>query len=523
MTPLQSTLASAALTAVLTAAACGGGDASAPPGNASGAAGSLSDGGGAAGDASTGGSGGANQGGAGGSAGSFTSCATEPSPVTGASGKSLVIAMNGDDASGDGSVAKPLRTLKKACALAQPGDAIEVRGGTWNTPGDKCGATGTADHPVHVRPYAGESVILDATGQPLTKSDAVIAIEQASYVVLDGFEIANSSGRGVNCWESVGITLRNLRVHDTAYRALGGGGQDLVIENNEVWNASLSNENDAFGGGGWPAAVSTYARDDGSASRNVVIRNNHIHDVWGECVIALFADGVTIEGNRIHDCYSVSLYVDNSRNVRIERNQIWVTTTKYNKKSNGKPATGITFATESYGSGVPQQRIENLVIANNLITDTGRGIGYWHDEANTAAHNTWQGVSILHNVLRHTQSAALSFDSVVGAPAPSAGVIANNIVWAGDSQPSLELGDPAAWQLISNVWPDGKPAEDTSAGSLSADPGLSSPQSASTPEGFKLLAGSPCAGAGAPAPLVSVDFWCAPRSATAPSMGVHEP
>lgn len=441
-------------------------------------------------------------------------------PVPGASGKSIVVALNGNDSTGDGSIGKPVRTLKRACAMAQPGDAVEVRGGTYNTAGETCSAKGTVDHPVHLRPYAAEKVVFDASGHSLGKSVSVIELTGASHVVIDGFEVANSSGRGVFAYECVGVTMRNLRVHDTGYRGIGGTGDDLVFENNEVWNACEANAYGAMGTGGWPGAIATYARANGTPSKNVVVRNNHVHDSWGECVIALFADGMTVEGNQIHDCYSVSLYVDNSRNVRLERNQIWVTTSKYNKK--GYPANGIMFSTESYGSGEPQLRIENLLIANNVITGTNKGVSYWHGSS-TASYNTWLNVSILHNVVRDTTGPSLSFESTGGAPAASGGVLANNVVWAGTGGSALEVGNPGAWQISNNVWPSGKPAADKSTTAIATNPGMAAPVDASQPEGFRLTTGSACEGKGAASPLVPRDFWRAARSASAPSIGVHEP
>jgi len=504
----------------------GGGQPGGGAGGASGSGGAPVGGGGApvgGGGAPVGGSGGqaggAGTAGAGGFGGGITSCATTPAPVPGASGKSWVVAFTGSDTSGDGSVAKPWRSLKKACGAAQPGDAIELRGGTWKTALESCSAKGTADHPVHVRPYSGEAVLLDATGQALSSSEHVLQLTNASYVVVDGLEVASSTGRGVGYYESNGITLRNLKVHDVAYRALGGGGQDIVIENNEIWNASLSNAQNSTGGSGWPGVIQTYARADGSASKNVVIRNNYVHEAWGECVIALFADGVTIEGNRLQDCYSVSLYVDNSKNVHIERNQIWGTTDKFNK--NGGRASGITFASENYGASVPKQAVENLVIANNVITGTGMGISRWQDPANTASHNTYKDVKILHNVIKGVTKHSVFVESVSPLSAPTGAVIANNVIWKGTGG-DLTLEDAGSWQVGPNAWPDGTPAADTHAASVSGDPGMLAPSSAADPSGFKLGSGSPCKGKGS-ADSIEKDFWCAAYDSTAPSLGIHEP
>jgi hypothetical protein len=454
-----------------------------------------------------------------GSSGGTSGCTTSPSPIPGASGKVLVLAVDGHDNTGDGSLQKPYKTLSKACGAAKPGDAIELRTGPWTTK-ETCHAQGTAQQPIHIRPHPGEYVVFDAAGLSLTSSQSVIEMQNAKHVVVDGLQVKNSQGRGVGYYESTGITLRNLKVHDVKYRALGGGGDDIVIENNEVWNASLSNENAAFGSGGWPGVIQTYARADGSASKNVVIRNNYVHDAWGECIIALFADGVTIEGNRLQNCYSVSLYVDNARNVRVERNQIWVTTSKYDK--NGGPASGITFASEHYSSNVPKLAIENLVIANNLITHTGMGISRWQDPANTASHNTWKNVEILHNVIRFVTKTSIQVPSVGSQPIPSGGAIANNVIWKGQNG-DIDLKDTSAWQVGPNAWPDGKPGIDTHNASVSGDPGMLGATSAGDPDSFRLGPSSPCQDKGKPSPQVPLDFFCAARSSTAPSIGIHEP
>lgn len=503
--------------------AAGGGAGGVASGGAAGS-GSVSSGGTAGVSGGSGGIGGSSgssgSGSAGGQAGAPTNCATTPTPVPGSSGKSLIVASDGDDAAGDGSLQKPFRSLKKACGLAAPGDAIELRGGTWSTALETCGAKGSADHPVHIRPHAGEQVVFDAAGKTLSSSQHVIQLSGASWVVLDGIEVKNSEGRGVGYYDSSGVTLRNLKIHDVKFRALGGGGDDIVMENNEIWNASLTNENNSAGGSGWPGVIQTYMKPDDTPSKNVVIRNNYVHDAWGECVIALFADGVVIEGNQLRDCYSVSLYVDNSKNVSILRNQIWTTTSQYDK--NGGHASGITFASENYAGSEPKQAVENLLVANNVITDTGMGISRWQDPANTATHNTWKDVKILHNVIRGATKVSLYVESVGSAPAPTGGQIANNVIWKG-TQGALSLEDPSAWQVGPNAWPDGKPALDANAASFAGDPGMTAPTSAADPEGFELGPSSACKGKGVAAPPVLVDFWCAPRSATAPSLGIHEP
>ena len=466
--------------------------------------------------------GGAAGSGGGGSGGAASSCKEGFDPVPGATGKIWYVATTGSDASGNGAIDKPYATLKKAAAASAPGDAIEVRGGQYAAQAS-FEAHGTPQAPVHIRPYPGEAVVFDAINDVLSSSQHVLHAYMSNDVVIEGFEVRNSTGRGISYYDSTNITIRGCTVHDIAYRSIGGSGENILIEGNEVFNGAQSNKDGSFMGGGWPGVIQTYVFPDGRLSKNVVVRNNHVHDSWGECIIAGFADGFHIEGNRVHDCYSVGVYVDTSRNVTIERNQIYTTTDAFNRKDNGNRANGISVAAEDYGS-MGDVGPEAIVIVNNLIVGMNRGVGYWHDASNGDANNSFRAVRIMHNVVMGTKRAPLRFDEVpAGFDPPTDVVVSNNVFYRGADGGDLFVGNPSAFSFASNVWPSGIPADAMGPGNLATDPMFIAPNDGSDATGFRLKAGSSCVGAGMAAAEVQTDFWCAPRSATAPSIGLHEP
>ncbi len=105
----------------------------------------------------------------------------------------IFIATDGNDSSGDGSMANPYKTIRKGCDQASPGDTVMVRAGIYKNSdygdGDIWTGThvtriivnGTADKYITIQPYDLEEVII--------KFDGVYGflLQDASYVRVKGF------------------------------------------------------------------------------------------------------------------------------------------------------------------------------------------------------------------------------------------------------------------------------------------------------------------------------------------------
>ncbi len=434
----------------------------------------------------------------------------------------VYVATNGSDSGGDGTEQRPFRSLSRAAETAVPGTTIFVRGGIYEAVKEEIRAQGTASEPIVIQPYPGETAVFDGGGANIGDAESIIKISQSSYVIFEGFEVRNSKARGLSVYESDHVTVRGNRVHETVQRGLGGGGSDLVFEDNEVWRASLENENEAFNaGGGWKAGFSTYKMADGSPSRRITIRNNHIHDNWGEGIIAIFAEDVIIEGNELHDNYSVNLYVDNARRVVVQGNHIYTTTDAYNRRDKGYPAHGIHMANEKYSSPT-DTAVREVLIANNLITGTGRGISFWQASSNGSRDNSYQGVIVAYNVIQGTHDAPLWFDDIAGGfDQPRDNRLHNNIVFMGQNGHLFDLGNPDGWTISHNNWPDRIPGVADEPNSFSALPSFADPRLNGPAVGYQLRLGDRSIGAGLPLTMISTDFWGQPRS-THPSLGIYE-
>ncbi|MBK8431869.1 MAG: right-handed parallel beta-helix repeat-containing protein [Chloroflexi bacterium] len=429
------------------------------------------------------------------------------------------MATTGNDTSGTGSIDNPYRTLRHATLKTRPGDTVFVRGGIY--PKDTIIAQGTAARPILVRPYQSESVIIDGTGAIMTDIESLLFITDSRYTTVEGFEVRNSAGRGISVYESRYITVRNNNVHHIRTRGLGGAGDGIVFESNHVWQVVLENENGLLAnqGRGWAAAISSYTMADGFPSRNIVFRNNYVHDSWGEGIIALRAEGVLVEGNIIHDTFSVNLYISKAINVVVRENYLYSTTDEYNRYS--YPANGITMANE--GSSPEQPHIDHVQIVNNVLVNTGYGINYWHypDSPNDPA-NTYADVLIAYNLITNSHKDALAFDTVNPEVynAPANNRLHNNVLDVQEPNGRMAIiGNPTSWQITHNNWVDGLPSGgyvSPEAFNFSLPAGLIAPRVGGQIGGFQPSPNSAVLGKGTPLAEVAHDFSATPARPTNP-------
>lgn len=417
--------------------------------------------------------------------------------------------------------------LEKAIRRAKPGETILLRGGVYGGGRVRATVNGAPGAPVTIRAFPKETPILDGTGVKMDLYDTLFELTKSNHAVVDGIEVRHSAGRGINLHECANVAVRNCSIHDVQCRALGGSGEKLLFEGNKVWNACLVNAENAFiksgKKGGWPAVVQTSMRDDRRASADVTFRNNEVRDSWGEGIDAWFLDGGAIEGNTVRDCYSVLIYVDTAKNLRIDRNFCSITSERFYRTDLKSPPAGIHFSTEHYDFEIPPLADENIVISNNLVIGSAHGISSWCDPSNRKPHNTYRNILVANNVVKDVHWDPLGFDKVPDtSPAPSGCAARNNVFFKGKKGGGISLGNPSAWTFSNNCWPDGVPAAAKDPSSFKADPLFLKPESG-LPEGFKFGAGSPLLGRGTPLKEVAADFWGTARRKTQPSIGLYEP
>ena len=439
------------------------------------------------------------------------SCAVAPVPVAGV-GRELHVTTTGNDGNADGSAARPYASLAVALRSAVAGDTVLVHGGIYAlTSAQVLNPNGRIGSPITIRAADGESVVFDGAAVPLGNYDGLIRVG-GSYAVIDGFEVVNSRGGGIQLVSANQVMIRRCRIHNIAFQALGGSGNDIVLQQNEVYDSVTSNTNGAVdvanNGFGWsPAVLSFWIDGTMTPSRRWTVENNHIHDNWGECLDALHLEDSVFRGNLLHDCYSVNLYVDDARAIRIEGNYIYNSTAKYNRAVGGESAHGISMGTESAAASAV---LQDITVANNLILSTSVGILY--------ARFTglgYTGIGIYYNVVANTRKEAMWCD----AAGTSNGVARNNVFFRGANSNTVGVNS-TGWIIDHNVWPNGG---QQGTASIVADPQFIAPGNGGTaPDGFHLKPGSLALSAGTPVVAVPNDYTCKTRSGTAPSIGIYE-
>jgi parallel beta-helix repeat protein len=294
-------------------------------------------------------------------------------------------------------------------------------------------------------------------------------------------------------------------VHDTWVHPIMVTGDSITIDGNHVYNGILSNVNGSRIVQFWPGGISTWSRSSGAWSTNIVIRNNHVHDTWGEGILPVRSNGVTIADNKVHDTYSVNIYLTEVRRAVVERNYVYSSNPAFNR--NGRPADGIFIANEgSATGGSPNAAFSNdMLIRNNVVAKTGYGIWFWYDASRTT-NNSYANVRILNNVVKDTALANVRFMDVPSSQTQPAGnVLRNNVLYG-----AVQLDDAGGW-VRTNNW----------AVPTQGDPKLVSPVAGGAKEGFRVQTGSPLIRAGVASAEVATDMWGAARSST-PTIGVHE-
>lgn len=428
-------------------------------------------------------------------------------PFTVRDGRILFVRTTGADDVGDGSFAKPFRTIPRAAAALLPGDVCYVGDGVDQTTVSgfeaavPLGASGDPGRPKALVVYPGATSRVGAAslGRAFFAYDGELDAPSA-YWVLSGFTVTTSE-IGLQAFSGSRVVGNRVTAPqgNGMDGAIGAWGSDVAVLGNEltaVGNAQSSKLYHAI-------YLNGTRRDDPprpSAERNREVGWNYLHDNLCNRAINAYseqAQSAYLEGHRIHDNVIVNQHGD-----------------------------GILLG--YYVTG------ENSIV-NNLVIRAGLG-PEWPDDTSShagirvaAGHETAQGTTVLlaHNTVHgcgytdgpipdesgqlYVQPEALPYAAVsirnnvvvsTGAPyaAPATGAIpphaGRNLFWGAGAAP--------AWDAAAVV----------------ADPAFASAPA----NDFQLAAGSPAVDAGtALVPPVSRDLLGVPRpQGNAPDLGAYE-
>lgn len=383
-------------------------------------------------------------------------CASPELPPSG-QGRTLHVATNGSDASGDGSAARPFASLKRATDRAQAGDTVLVHGGTYALSGEQfITARGREDAWITIRAAPSEKavgsasagpsekVIFDASAAQLPDLYRGIITFGGAYVIFEGFEVRNSPGSGIKFYQAQHIRVQGNLVHHVQGLAIGGSGDFVTLNANEVYAAVLSNENGAKDqGGGWlPAVASGHWDNPLRRSRNWVVTNNYVHESWGECLDALYLEDSVFQGNRVHDCYSTNIYLDNASRIQVLDNLSYATGERFNTRLQPHRAHGITIAAESRDGDLGRV-MDSIQIKGNSISGTHNGILYFD-----TAQGGYRDLEIVGNIVWNQRREAVWIAPTGFALGTNR--LTDNILYRGLETGSLGIGNGSVWTVSGN-------------------------------------------------------------------------
>jgi len=206
----------------------------------------------------------------------------EPAPESAA----IYLAPNGDDTSGNGSLARPYATLSKAVSVAKPGQTVYARGGTYR-PTQPVDITthGTAAQPITLTNYGNEHPVFDAALAPAGRA---FVIQTADHWIVRGLEIINARHLPYVC-ESCGYdTFQSLSIHDNRGTGFTLRGDNTV--GNQILDSDFYANHDDAGQSADGLEV-IY----GSGAGNVVRGCRTFDNVDDGVKISQFTDPVTID------------------------------------------------------------------------------------------------------------------------------------------------------------------------------------------------------------------------------------
>lgn len=345
--------------------------------------------------------------------------------------RTVWVAVDGDDAAGDGSAARPFATLRRAAREAAPGTAIRLG------PGRYAGGTylddlaGRADAPIWIGgapgggpgrdgvPWAGAAIVAGASeGLHLTR---------ARFVVVHDLVVEGASGNGVNA-DDGGNVAADVTAHDLVFerlsiRDIGGNGNQDCLKLSGL--RSVVVRDSVFrrcGGGGSGSAI------DMVGVHAAVVARSDFADVSGNAVQAKGGSAdVEIRANRM---------------VRAGQRAV-----------NMGGSTGFAYFRPPLDPAAPNAEARDVRVVANWIEGSDAAVAFVGCVGCLAAHNTIVDPSrwVLRILQETRSSGGFTFE-----PARD-GIFANNVVvfQAGVVRSAANVGDataPDTFTFRHNLW-----------------------------------------------------------------------
>ena len=293
--------------------------------------------------------------------------------------------------SNPGTIGQPHLTINAAITESTAGDTIYVRGGVYASERISFSAkNGTADAPITLISYPGETAIIDRSADAPPIGDAgLVEIVDSSYITVQGLEI------------------RNFKTTDTARAPIGifvhGSGTGVRLIGNKVHDIWQSNAT-ATAGNAFGIAIKGTAA---TAIDGIVIDGNELYALRTGFSESMTINGnvtnFTVTNNLVHDCNNIGIdfigYEGTNSNVALDRarggicrgNTVYNIDTQYNPAYGGNFAG--TFASQTArndsraGPGIYVDGGADITIERNHVHDCNMGVSIGSEHSGKVSDN----------------------------------------------------------------------------------------------------------------------------------------
>lgn len=454
---------------------------------------------------------------------------------------------SGNDNTGNGSLGNPYKTLNKAGQVLNNRDTIYIIGSSHDSVKMEFTRMDNQATWVYIRPYNTSTVTLSGIGQSFLSYEAILSIQSSKYVDIKNIIVKdNNQGPGIRVvsdaapgWISQYVNIRNCRAYNIWRQGILIQASDVLVETCEVDSVVLRNRFQILGNGGWESALGTFLNQRDSLffqNRNVIFRNNFVHNVWGEGIALVRVRNFVVENNILKDCFSACIYSDNSRYGKIRNNWISSTSDYYNicypyGSSYCIPANGIFWAAEGAGHYAFDSIVRNIDIYNNLIVRTGSAFGWFDDEFNNYITDSYKNINIYYNTVFDTKGYQTFFmDTSNINPLrilPDSCNFKNNIIcrpkWSNQYERYFTYSSDFdstshRWSIKNNCFIHGPDLRFTN--NITGSPSFVD-SNFNSPDSFKIKSISNCIRHGIRIDSILTDYWGSIRLDT-PCIGFHE-
>ncbi len=187
------------------------------------------------------------------------------------------------------------------------------------------------------------------------------------FITFDGFEIKRSMGRGLRVFSAAdNITVKNTKINFSRH---GGFLSDTTPTNILVDGCEIYRNGDFAP---YTRSVPGWAIQVQLRGKSMTVQNCLIYENWGEGIgPGRDSSTIVIQDNIIYDNFAWQIYGDHCRNVVIQRNLVYFSTSTEMERSNA-PSAGITINNETDST---TNISEDISILNNYVRGCRNNIG----------------------------------------------------------------------------------------------------------------------------------------------------